>query len=268
MPGVPSATLEAWAVPVAAAPPGTPAPDHTYAISSCGLRWGCWGRANGGAQLSSRVGSSAIADCLSQPNSEAGIRYGITGVCHQTANRILLPAGITVQGCAGYRLSVAAFRVYGRGAWPELQACFSGATVPSAGLGRSRSGNVSGSSSVQSTSQSWMEPQVTELLALAEAALGKRLDENTRRSVRRIQRDFTRRQDQLVRVLDLGVMPPEEYLGQFNALLSGMMERIRLTLGNERFDVVFGEAGHHPEALIDRSTFVDAMAAERRRLAR
>src|ERR1700687_2853584 len=125
MAGVPSATLEGRALPVV----GRRGPDHTYAASSCGLRWGCWGRSAGGIQLSFAVGSSSIADCLSQPNSEAGIRYGLTGVCHQTANRILHPAGITVASCGGYLVSVAAFGVHGRPPWPELSACYSGATV-------------------------------------------------------------------------------------------------------------------------------------------
>jgi hypothetical protein len=268
MPGVSAATLEAWAIPVV----GTGGPDHTYAVSSCGLRWGCRGRSAGGARLAARVGSSAIADCLSQPNSEAGIRYGRTGVCHQMANRILHPAGITVVGCGGYLLTVATFGVYGRPPWPELSACYSGATVPIVApvgsSGASRSGNLSGSSSVYNTPQSSMEPQLTEFLVLAENALGSRLDEHTRRSLRRIQKDFLRRQTQLVRVLDMGVMPPEEYLGQLNALLSTMMDQMRVTLGEERFDVAFGEAGRHPETLVDRGTFIDAVASERRRAAR
>jgi hypothetical protein len=109
-----------------------------------------------------------------------------------------------------------------------------------------------------------MEPaQLTEFLALAENALGSRLDEGTRRALRKIQRDFVRRQTQLVRVLDLGAMPPEEYLSQFNAIIKTMMDQMRAKLGEERFNIVFGEAGTHPEGLVDRSTFMDAVASER-----
>ena len=49
--------------------------DHTYVISSCGLRWGCWGRDHGGHHLRGAIGSSIIADCISQPKSQAGIKW-------------------------------------------------------------------------------------------------------------------------------------------------------------------------------------------------
>lgn len=263
MAGVSSATLEAWAIPLV----GVSVFDHTYAISSCGLRWGCRGRSAGGILLRSRTGSSAIADCLAHLNAEAGIRYGRTGVCHQMANRILHSAGITVAGSGGYILSVSAWGEYGLPPWPELQACYSGATVPTAssaaGGSAGRPWNLSGSSGVHKTPRSGMElTQLTEFLVLAEGALGSQLDQDTRRSLRKIQRDFLRRQAQLIRILDLGVMPPEEYLDQFNALLKTMMDRMRVTLGEERFNIVFGEAGSHPEGLVDRSTFMDAIASE------
>jgi hypothetical protein len=264
MAGVSGATLEAWTIPLV----GASFFDHTYVVSSCGLQWGCYGRSTGGIFLRSRIGNSAIADCLAQPNGKAGIRYGLTGVCHQIANRILHSAGITVDGCGGYNFSVATWGKTGRPPWPELQACYSGGTVaaasPVTGGSVGQSGNLSGSTGVHHIPQSSMEMmQLTEFLALAENALGNRLDEGTRRSLRKIQRDFIRRQTQLARVLDLEAMSPEEYLGQFNALLKTMMDRMRATLGEERFNIVFGEAGRHPEGLVDRDTFMDAVASER-----
>jgi hypothetical protein len=265
MAGVSSATLEGWAIPMVGAPT-----DHTYATSSCGLRWSCWGRSVGGTRLRFAVGSSAIADCLSQPNSEARIRYGLTGVCHQTANRILHPAGITVAGCRGYNYSVHAFGKYGRGQWPELSACYSNATVSvSASVGSGsvtpRSGNLSKGISVDDTPQSSMEmDRLTEISALAEMALGHPLDASTRRSLQKIQRDFTRRQGRLVHNLDLGIVTSEEYLGQLNALLRSMMDRTQALLGDERFNAIFGEAGRYAEGLVDRGTFMEAVASERR----
>ena len=119
MAGVSSAVLEARAVPLAP----RSVFDHTYVVSSCGLRWGCRGRSAGGGLLRSHVGSSTIADCLAGPNGEAGIRYLRTGVCHQIANRILYPASITVAGCGGYALSVSLWGETGPRPWPELQTC-------------------------------------------------------------------------------------------------------------------------------------------------
>jgi hypothetical protein len=105
--------------------------------------------------------------------------------------------------------------------------------------------------------------QLTEFLALAEGALGHRLDERARRSLRKIQTDFRHRQEQLVRVLDLNAVTPEEYLDQFNALVKATMDRMRAVLGEERFNIIFGEVGRHPEGLVERSTFMDAIASER-----
>src|SRR5438309_889026 len=120
MAGAPSATLAGWAIPAQT----TPWWDHTYVTSTCGLRWHCRGADTGGSRLIAGNGSSIIADCLSRPNSEAGIRYLRTGVCHQIANRILHPAQITVVGCKGYGFWVARFGPYGRGNWPEKANCY------------------------------------------------------------------------------------------------------------------------------------------------
>jgi hypothetical protein len=259
MAGVSSATLEAWAVPLVA----PSVFDHTYVVSSCGLRWGCHGRSAGGALLRSRIGNSAIADCLAGPNGEAGIRYLRTGVCHQIANRILHPAGITVAGCGGYAISVSLWGQTGPRPWPELQACYSGGTVSVARGGGGRQWNRSSSSGVSYVSQSDVEQILTEFLKLAEESIGRRLDPSTRRSLRRVQKDYSARQQRLVHALDVGALGPEEYLDRFNALLKTMMDRMRVILGEEQFLIVFGDAGNHPEGLVDRGMFMDAIRSER-----
>lgn len=99
--------------------------DHTYVESSNGHVWPCWGRHSGGIRICTGTGNTDQADCLSQPNSQAGISYGVTGVCHQTANRILYPSGQTVSGARGYRGSIFAWGTYGLGPfpWTELRNC-------------------------------------------------------------------------------------------------------------------------------------------------
>jgi hypothetical protein len=97
------------------------AADHTYVECSTGVKaWSCWGGKTGGTVLRRAVGSTKRADAIAKPNERAGIKcYLINGVCHQAANRILLPAGITVQGARGYSVSHAMFGAYGRvGMWP------------------------------------------------------------------------------------------------------------------------------------------------------
>jgi hypothetical protein len=87
--------------------------DHTYVTCAGGYAWPCWGRSGGGRIISAGTGSSAQANCISWPSSTAGLIYGVTGVCHQTANRILWPAGITVSRAKGYWASFLAYGTYG-----------------------------------------------------------------------------------------------------------------------------------------------------------
>ena len=87
--------------------------DHTYVTSSDGFAWGCWGRSSGGKTICASTGSSGKANCISQPGSTAGLIYGITGVCHQTANRILYPARAIVSDAAGYWASILLYGTYG-----------------------------------------------------------------------------------------------------------------------------------------------------------
>lgn len=88
--------------------------DHTYVQSDNGISWRCWGRDSGGTAICARSGDSTHANCISQPRSRAGIEYGKTGVCHQTANRILYPARVLVSEAKGYWLSSALYGTYGR----------------------------------------------------------------------------------------------------------------------------------------------------------
>jgi hypothetical protein len=97
------------------------AADHTYVKCGTGKRaWGCWGGKTGGKELRRGTGSTKRANAIAERNERAGITcYLINGVCHQAANRILLPARITVNTARGYRISEALFGTYGRvGIWP------------------------------------------------------------------------------------------------------------------------------------------------------
>lgn len=92
------------------------AADHTYVECGIGAKaWSCWGGKIGGAAFNSGTGSTARADAIAEPNERANITcYLVNGVCHQAANRILLPAGILVSGARGYSLSQAIFGAYGK----------------------------------------------------------------------------------------------------------------------------------------------------------
>jgi hypothetical protein len=263
MAGVPSATLEGWAVSMA----GTPW-DHTYVVSSCGLRWPCWGRSAGGGTVSSGTGSSIIADCLSQPNSEAGLRYGVTGVCHQTANRILHPAGqITVASCRGYGLSTFTYGVYGLGGWPQLVTCYRGGTMPKSSASRrkrsTRGKAVPGAgayhravSAAHAASASEEARRLAELAALVEMALGEPLDRSTFDALAAIQAGLWRTRTDLSASLEAGAMTSQTYWARLNSALQSAMDQSRSLLGEKRFQAIFGDAGRHPEGLVHRETFL------------
>jgi hypothetical protein len=90
--------------------------DHTYVkCGTSGKAWSCWGGKTGGRELGRAPSSTNRADAIAEPDEKAAIRcYLINGVCHQSANRILFPAGITARGARGYEVSEALFGPYGR----------------------------------------------------------------------------------------------------------------------------------------------------------
>lgn len=94
-------------------------PDHTYVVfEHPEVRLGCWGRYNGGTQISQGLGNLDQMIAAATPSGHADIIYGITGVCHQTANRILKGAGSaeTVHKATGYGITSLLYGTYGRGA--------------------------------------------------------------------------------------------------------------------------------------------------------
>jgi len=95
--------------------------DHTYVrCGTLGKAWGCWGRKSGGRVIASGSGSTKRSDRIARPDERANIKcYLVNGVCHQSANRILLPARRLVRGARGYGISHALYGTYGRTAfWP------------------------------------------------------------------------------------------------------------------------------------------------------
>lgn len=132
------ATFYAWADRARGI--GLLAGDHTWVttyevVPACppdakdGDYWYCWGECHATPPVSSTArllrqgpGSLDFARFIGRPNDaeeSVGLRYGIDGVCHQMANRILFATGsddrepLSVAGAAGYNLSVALFGVYG-----------------------------------------------------------------------------------------------------------------------------------------------------------
>lgn len=108
---------------------------HTYVISDKGHIWPCHGRSSGGRLICGGLGNVDEAACLAQPDTEAGIEYLNTGLCHQIANRILVPSNLTVfSGAPTLRALSFLYGVYGldsnrhacspaHNPWYELNEC-------------------------------------------------------------------------------------------------------------------------------------------------
>ena len=109
------ATLEGWAYPtdylfLEHVPGGA---DHTYVVSSGGARWNCGGGDQGGEVIASGTGSHTLSRLLSRHNY-GGMIYGVNGVCHQMANRVLYPSRRNVHRAKGAGWSYTVYGVYGR----------------------------------------------------------------------------------------------------------------------------------------------------------
>lgn len=281
MGGSPSAVLSGLSTPVAYTKW-----DHTYVASDCGWVWRCWGAHTGGHILIHGRGSSFLANCLSKPNGTAEVRYGIDGVCHQTANRILLPAArLRVSAARGYNVSFTAYGHYGhkrqRGwaAWARRLADCMGATPTShlladyVGVDRQKTlgkdAAMTDDTHGPSERNGGADPRVSELLGYMEGGgtiervremcnphLEQPLAVKEELALAEIQDWFDGQQRAHVESLETGRTERHAYLAAMNELLAQAMARYSEVLGETRFVKVFGEAGFEPDKLIDRATFL------------
>ena len=92
--------------------------DHTCVATSAGAEWGCFGRKYSedpsvATAIASGPGDELWARAIAGPDGSAGIDYGVSGVCDQCSNRILLPAGITVKNSPGNEIATLLCGIYG-----------------------------------------------------------------------------------------------------------------------------------------------------------
>jgi hypothetical protein len=259
MSGVANATLEGWAVPTLR----SSKLDHTYVVSSCGLRWDCRGQGVGGKLLRSGTGNSAIANCLSQTNSGAAIQYGVTGVCHQRANRILYPAGVTVAGCQGYPKSVFTWGIYGLFPWPERNKCYiaTTSTLNTRQVGADAMTKIGVYNETVSKIPAEFDKsgdaeacRLAELHALVELTLDQPLEKPTFDVLADNQKRLQVAQADLADRFKAGQLRSEDYMSEFAKLMEMSLEANRLILGEDRFKLMFGDTS--AEGLIDPETFL------------
>lgn len=269
--------------------------DHAYATSDEGDQWPCHGRSAGGRTICRGAGSSALARCIAQPDLMAGIDYGVTGVCHQMANRILYPAEILVTTARGYIGSLTIWGSYGVlwplgpkivPPWPELEGCrkhlagdsqdgggsggsgFEGSDDGGHDMGSDKSGELArritalyeaaglGSRTKAETPLPDLRP--AELQAAIDVVLGQACPQQKRDAVDKIQRELHGAQADIASKLAVGSLSPEEYLERLRALIDQTFARCEETLGARDFRALFGGSAKEISGLIDSAAFLSA----------
>lgn len=247
--------------------------EHTYVTSSDGYVWKCWGKSAGGQPICSGEGDSLQADCLSQKNSHAGIIYGVTGVCHQTANRVLLPAQCIVSKAQKYWVTVMVYGTYGTkrfNSLAELRSriarCYQGAVPPELQVSGAESPGDAGIAQggddklylkrlnlmYRDFLESFKDSETRrgkegdagllnrELEIMVEYRLGAETDIREVHSMRRLQDELLREKELYDDALLRKFLKPRHYANKVNDLVSETCNRIRGVVGEEKFQKIFG----------------------------
>jgi hypothetical protein len=101
-----------------------------------------------------------------------------------------------------------------------------------------------------------VDDNIEEMTAFFKARLKHSLSEWLIKMLFEIQIEFRNRQAALIDQLNSDKITRERYLDEFNAALRLSMEESRSLLGQKDFALVYGEAGFHPESLVDREAFI------------
>jgi hypothetical protein len=240
-----------------AIPTVIPGADHTYVKSDDpAFSWGCWGRNTGGKEICSGSADASIANCISQVNSHAGIIYGITGVCHQTANRILFPAGVTVSKAGGYNVSRFAYGVYGLNTkeWTErLARCgiSRGKSRTETPVGRRTPSSEEGEKAylqkvmaiyteASQREDDFLSLPARELELTMEFYLGGSLEPDIISSVQKLQSDFLQEKSEIDHEFYGGDIGIEKWVQEGNDLFTGILRQAAEDVGNKNFELIFG----------------------------
>lgn len=216
---MPQGTLYGFAMPAQM----WPRADHTYVTSSDGGAWGCYGRCTGGTLICSGNGNTAVANCLARPNAQAGIVYGINGLCHQMSNRILYPAG-----------QMHSEREFDR-------------RVAEIHFGRAEPDDSTAIA---------LDARRAEFRAMATAFLGDSYDDDKLRRIETIHVNMLDQQLKLVEQYNRDIIGPADYVDCFNALAFENFAAMQAVLGREDYLKLFGPLPDKSQGFIDRDAFL------------
>jgi hypothetical protein len=249
------ATLYFWANPLT----GFRGADHTWVTtypspSACpppSDYWYCWGvchptgTGTTARALGSSAGDLAIAKCICSPNNQnahGGINlYGIDGVCHQLANRVLYACNPvqTVHRANLYWISHLLFGTYGLtlADWAQRkQKCAQPPSPPGSGGGSGTLDDVDGEDLDLGT--------LTNLLA-TKASPGEvvRLSE--------LRANLLREKRELDEQVQAGAIDGLEFANRVNDLVSSYLPRIAAIIGEKNLQEIFGASSGDQIQLLD-----------------
>ena len=236
--------------------------DHTFVRSHRGDKWGCFGRDEDPKEVQICVGGNdrdiRFAKCIGKLPVECGIVYGVTGVCHTAADRLLASARLTVHEAGGYPESLLTFGHCGSLKDPSWPAKY----------GTCKVGGIFPLSPVDVTALDWARSwEDGDTPALFERALLGTLEDTslTRRDKfareveyllhsklptpvsssyldallnERIQ--FAKEHQQLCITLQQGQVPFRDFAIKSNSLLEKLLQQFEARLGQKAFASVFG----------------------------
>lgn len=245
--------------------------DHTYVqCDTGGKKWSCWGGTTGGRVIARGPASTKRANAIAQPDEKANIKcYLINGVCHQAANRILLPAGVLVSRARGYSISSALFGTYGRvGFWPcfspfqqyptvtgDLPACVRKATARRVPMARGVDDKldwqfIQGALEIHrevtrlqrrgtAADDDVMAVNLAQFVHMAAFHLGPMMDGALARKLRGVRRRIESRRARMERALGEGEMRTEEFVERFNALTLAFQTDMANALDRDQYQTLF-----------------------------
>ena len=252
--------------------------DHTYVKCGTGKKaWGCWGGKTGGKEIRRGTGSTKRANSIAQPNERAGIKcYLVNGVCHQAANRILLPAGVLVTNARGYSISESLFGPYGRvGHWPckapfkkyenvtgDLPACVEKKSAKAARLAMSTSAALTAADKLefnyikgvlkiygdaeQMMKQKSIGPgdaedfHLTLFMHMAEFNLGSLLDRRLTTRLKQVRRKIERVRVKVETAFAEDEMPAREFVEDFNKTTLAFQDEMANAMTPAQYKTLFG----------------------------
>jgi hypothetical protein len=223
------------------------------------------------------TGSSIAADCIAGSGGYAGIVYWVTGLCHQTAKRILWPVNtILPDSIPDIAASYTLFDEYGYdllGAETSVQRRdrYSPPAPPSSSskeaiLKQPSSSDVqftigSVSSMTYGIGNSASPDRREKLSALVRKGLGHSIDDRTVEGLVRMQADLQNRQRELAQLVMTKEISREKYIDELDEALKNASRAGEALLGYSDFHKVFGEFRVHN--LGDPKVFTDGTLSAR-----